>query len=252
MIKDYPDTMPSYTSSSSLSVSPTPSSSSLFSTLSPPSTPTTASPPLTPTRAVVGLPAPLPPVQIPPPARPSAPLAPPPMHPSQLPMQTTYTPYVPRARRAVAGIGATATAKAVQHAAIAPNPLSATGQQVPIITSSAQGGITTRHPVQPIPLSPNPSVSTFGSASGVPHNSQRDHTHGPSAALLDKVRALDSLPRLGELRTLDLRGNDIRVRTHCLRNFTFGLTPPLHLVDRDTIHRSGAKTQPYPQSLESQ
>lgn len=34
---------------------------------------------------------------------------------------------------------------------------------------------------------------------------------GPSAALLDKVRALDALPRLGALRTLDLRGNDIRV-----------------------------------------
>ena len=33
----------------------------------------------------------------------------------------------------------------------------------------------------------------------------------PSAALLDKVRALDLLPRLGALRTLDLRGNDIRV-----------------------------------------
>ncbi|CAK5276830.1 unnamed protein product [Mycena citricolor] len=36
---------------------------------------------------------------------------------------------------------------------------------------------------------------------------QRD---GPSAALLDKVRALDALPRVGALRTLDLRGNDLR------------------------------------------
>jgi protein phosphatase 1 regulatory subunit 37 len=34
---------------------------------------------------------------------------------------------------------------------------------------------------------------------------------GPSAALLDKVRALDALPRLGALRTLDLKGNDLRV-----------------------------------------
>ena len=39
----------------------------------------------------------------------------------------------------------------------------------------------------------------------------QNHDHGPSAALLDKVRALDALPRLGALRTLDLRGNDIRV-----------------------------------------
>ena len=37
------------------------------------------------------------------------------------------------------------------------------------------------------------------------------HDTGPSAALLDKVRALDALPRLGALRTLDLKGNDLRV-----------------------------------------
>jgi len=35
---------------------------------------------------------------------------------------------------------------------------------------------------------------------------------GPSAALLDKVRALDNLPRIGALKTLDLRGNELRVR----------------------------------------
>jgi len=34
----------------------------------------------------------------------------------------------------------------------------------------------------------------------------------PSAALLDKVHALDKLPRLGALKTLDLRGNELRVR----------------------------------------
>jgi hypothetical protein len=43
---------------------------------------------------------------------------------------------------------------------------------------------------------------------------------GPSAALLDKVRALDALPRVGALRTLDLRGNDLRVRFF-LRLFLF-------------------------------
>lgn len=46
---------------------------------------------------------------------------------------------------------------------------------------------------------------------GAGHGIHKDALQGPSAALLDKVRALDSLPRLGELRTLDLRGNDIRV-----------------------------------------
>ncbi|THG93260.1 hypothetical protein EW026_g7934 [Hermanssonia centrifuga] len=74
------------------------------------------------------------------------------------------------------------------------NPLSFNGQQVPIITSSPQGGVTARHSVPPSP---------------VPANGQNSN-HGQSAALLDKVRALDALPRLGALRTLDLRGNDIR------------------------------------------
>lgn len=39
---------------------------------------------------------------------------------------------------------------------------------------------------------------------------QQQQRLGPSAALLDKVRALDSLPRIGALRTLDLKGNDLR------------------------------------------
>ncbi|KAH9006498.1 hypothetical protein EDB86DRAFT_2874407 [Lactarius hatsudake] len=92
---------------------------------------------------------------------------PPPRHPTQT-LQPTYTPYIPR------------------------DPLSATGYPIPLITSSAQGGITARHPI-----SPSGAQGTY-------------QDHGPSAALLDKVRALDALPRLGALRTLDLRGNDIR------------------------------------------
>ena len=209
MIKDYPDAMPASAVPSSSSSIPS-SASSLFSTLSPPSTPTTASPPVTPTLQSIALPSdtnvapPSPRLGVlPPPTR--QPLLPPPTHPANLPLQTTYTPYIPR-RRAV---GATATMKAVQNATLSPNPLSASGQPVPVITSSAQGGVTMRHPVQTVslaPLSPAP-----GGTGGMP-NAQRDHTHGPSAALLDKVRALDALPRLGELRTLDLRGNDIKVR----------------------------------------
>jgi hypothetical protein len=107
-----------------------------------------------------------------------------------MPPQTTYTPYVPRARRGVA--------------AAQPLPLSASGHPVPIITSSPQGGVTTRH------LAPNtgPQRSEGGLH---PNGTAHRHDDGPSAALLDKVRALDALPRLGALRTLDLRGNDLRV-----------------------------------------
>ena len=207
--------MPASYTNSSLPGTPT---SSLF---SPPSTPTTASPPLTPTRQVLSLPNTLPP---PPPSRTS--IAPPPTHPSLLPVQTTYTPYVPR-RRGVAG-GATATARAVQHASLSPNPLSASGQPVPVITSSAQGGVTMRHPV-----STAPAPNNAGAAQGL----HRDVSHGPSAALLDKVRALDALPRLGELRTLDLRGNDIRVSARFVRKPT--VRPDDCSAEWNPVHRAG-------------
>ena len=110
----------------------------------------------------------------------AGPILPPPRHPHKPTTPTTYTPYIPRSKRNATGL------------------MSPTNNIIPIITSNSQGGITTaRHP--PTPLTPGfmPSTSL--------------NPHGPSVALLDKVRALDSLPRLGALRTLDLRGNDIRV-----------------------------------------
>lgn len=167
MIRDYPDVVQP-TSSSSSPGSPTPSAFA-----SPPATPTMSSPKM--------LPSNLPPLSTPR----AGPIAPPPRHPAAAGPQTTYTPYIPRSRR-------TAPAASASHT---PNPLSPSGQPIPIITSSAQGGITTRHT----------------SANGADAAPQAKHKQGPSAALLDKVRALDALPRLGALRTLDLKGNDLRV-----------------------------------------
>ncbi|KAG6917154.1 hypothetical protein DXG01_003667 [Tephrocybe rancida] len=169
MIRDYPDVVPGPslgTPTSSTTSSPASSYLSL------PASPTTPTPPQSaPARA--------------------GPVLPPPRHPTTN-VQTTYTPYVPRARRA-----------ATPRTPITANPLSATGQPVPIITSSSQGGITTRHTgPQSHPHSAAPGVSSF--------EPPTRHEAGPSAALLDKVRALDSLPRLGALRTLDLKGNDLR------------------------------------------
>ena len=147
-------------------------------------TPTSSAPPTPPMSPGSGLPAPLPPTgghALPAvPSRPGG-VLPPPRHPAQT-LQPTYTPYIPRSRR-----GPPVSAAAMG------DPLSATGHPIPLITSSAQGGVTARHPV-----SPSTAQGTY-------------QDHGPSAALLDKVRALDALPRLGALRTLDLRGNDIRV-----------------------------------------
>ncbi|PPQ96897.1 hypothetical protein CVT26_005882 [Gymnopilus dilepis] len=175
MIRDYPDVVPT-------PLSPAPSSATLTPSSSAASSPTTSvsnlpinSPPSTPT---VPLQSPLTPTPRP------GPVLPPPRHPTTVPMQTTYTPYVPKARR---GKPAPTTAM---------NPLSPTGHHVPIITSSSQGGVTTRHPPPP-------------SSAGI-HSNGHHHDAGPSAALLDKVRALDNLPRLGALRTLDLKGNDLR------------------------------------------
>ena len=111
----------------------------------------------------------------------AGPVLPPPRHPPTA-TPTTYTPYIPRSKRSAIGT------------------MSPTNNSIPIITSNSQGGITTaRHP-------PMPSKPGFTPPTSINH-------HGPSAALLDKVRALDTLPRLGALRTLDLKGNDIRVST---------------------------------------
>jgi protein phosphatase 1 regulatory subunit 37 len=46
-----------------------------------------------------------------------------------------------------------------------------------------------------------------------PNGTVHRHDDRSSAALLAKVRALDTLPRLGALRPLDLRGNDLHVST---------------------------------------
>ncbi|KDR79326.1 hypothetical protein GALMADRAFT_243316 [Galerina marginata CBS 339.88] len=202
MIRDYPDVVPT-----AQPLSPTPSISLSTLTLTPSSSaassPTTSiaslplpmnmsSPPPTPTTAVHH--SPLIPAAN---ARPG-PGLPPPRHPTAaVSMQTTYTPYVPRARR---GRAAPTTAM---------NPLSPTGQHIPIITSSSQGGVTTRHPVPPVGAGAGGVGVGAHAGAGAGVNGGM-HDAGPSAALLDKVRALDSLPRLGALRTLDLKGNDLR------------------------------------------
>ncbi|KAI9063604.1 RNI-like protein [Trametes sanguinea] len=183
MIKDYPDRFPATASDGgSVPSSPVMSSASLASSLSPPATPSSPSQPLPVARSSSGTSTP--------PTKPG-PVLPPPRHPATVP-QTTYTPYIPRARRGPsAGIATPGNT----------NPLSPSGRPIPIITTSAQGGITARLPPPPA----HPAHSN-GQARGI----DPSFKNGPSAALLEQVRALDNLPRLGALRTLDLKGNDIR------------------------------------------
>ena len=107
---------------------------------------------------------------------------------------TTYTPYIPRSKRvsAISVVNAPASPTADREE-----------RQVPRFSTSQGGGVTTRHlPTQ----TPSEVVSAATAAA---------RNAGPSVALLDKVRALDNLPRLGALKTLDLRGNDLRVLLIC-------------------------------------
>ena len=52
-------------------------------------------------------------------------------------------------------------------------------------------------------------ISTPGGITGTSRSTTLD---GHSLALLDKVRSFDNLPRLGALTTLNLSGNDLKVR----------------------------------------
>ncbi|KAI8970894.1 RNI-like protein [Trametes punicea] len=181
MIKDYPDRFPSTTADGgSVPGSPVAPTSSLASSLSPPPTPSSPSQPLPSTSSARG--------EMTPPPKP---ILPPPRHPATLP-QTTYTPYIPRSQR-----GASVSSLTPGNT----NPLSPSGRPIPIITTSAQGGVTAR-----LPPPPSHPAHVNGHSRGL----DASYKHGPSAALLEQVRALDNLPRLGALRTLDLKGNDIR------------------------------------------
>ncbi|CAK5276820.1 unnamed protein product, partial [Mycena citricolor] len=76
----------------------------------------------------------------------------------------------------------------------------------PVVASSVSGGVVARH-VPSVSVTPGLGLGAQAERERELKEQQRD---GPSAALLDKVRALDALPRVGALRTLDLRGNDLR------------------------------------------
>jgi protein phosphatase 1 regulatory subunit 37 len=163
MIKDYPDTIPTAgNGTSSLPSSPRLSAMPL-------------SPPATPRGSVL--------------------LSPSTTHPPSSTQPTvpgtTYTPYIPRSKRASAIATVTSSASPT---------VDREERQVPRFSTSQGGGVTTRHVA---PQTPSEVVSAATAAA---------RNAGPSAALLDKVRALDNLPRLGSLKTLDLRGNDLRVR----------------------------------------
>lgn len=132
---------------------------------------------------------------------------------------TTYTPYIPRSKRvsAISAVNAPASPTVDREE-----------RQVPRFSTSQGGGVTTRHlPTQ----TPSEIVSAATTAA---------RNAGPSVALLDKVRALDNLPRLGALKTLDLRGNDLRVRL--MMNYGFYWLILFHYLDWCLLFVSSTQT----------
>jgi hypothetical protein len=174
MIRDYPDVVNA--PSASAPASPSPSFA--------PFTPAVPTPPL-------------PEPSVKPLLGPNGKPLPPPRHPASTitAAQTTYTPYVPRRR---------------QQSANSPVAAAAAPAGRPVVASSVLGGVTARHMGEEV--GGNAREKEKEREREAKEREREAHAQGPSAALLDKVRALDALPRLGALRTLDLRGNDLRVR----------------------------------------
>ncbi|KAJ6452773.1 hypothetical protein C8R45DRAFT_1083260 [Mycena sanguinolenta] len=240
MIRDYPDVL-------APAAHPHPSSASSAFTSSVPPSPTAAHHPTILNSPERGLPPSLSNLNKPPPPHPHAARErePPPKHPTLTAAQTTYTPYVPKRRGqsanagAAVGAGGAFVASSVLGGVTArhvPSPAPSFASLASTASSNSNShSISLESPTKPgLGLG---SLNAFNDArdrDAHAHFSSREREmrerelrekearekdakereakerEGPSAALLDKVRALDALPRVGALRTLDLRGNDLR------------------------------------------
>ncbi|KAG9092887.1 hypothetical protein FRC07_011573, partial [Ceratobasidium sp. 392] len=136
-------------------------------------------------------------------------------------------PYVPRqtplairlqnAARAAAGTpppGAATASAPVTRPATGTGMRAAVGtgaNAVTMITSSSFGGVTTRLPPAPgTPSTPASAASGASGISGTGTGTNAGVAGGTSAALLDIVRSMEGVPKLGCLVVLDLKGNDLR------------------------------------------
>ncbi|KAF8324920.1 uncharacterized protein EI90DRAFT_3074459 [Cantharellus anzutake] len=147
---------------------------------------------------------------------------------SSPPLQTTYTPYIPRSKRNLAVTQPQTHTGTLNSPRSSPNPLTMSTtrpsintstplmrNEVPSFSSSRSGGVTTRHASTSHSslvngdVAPSTTVSRI-STGGTINAPKHVLLDGHSLALLDKVRSLDNLPRLGALTTLDLRGNDLK------------------------------------------
>ncbi|KAJ3795501.1 hypothetical protein GGU11DRAFT_837929 [Lentinula aff. detonsa] len=159
---------------------------------------------------------------------------PPPLHPTKN-VQTTYTPYVPRSKRG-AGLGSIPPTPNTPNMSVMPGtPIAPVTPMTPTLATVSRGGIMAFS--APFGNSLSSTSNSSDSSSNYPTSTitptainalTHNHTgstlgfqpvppsvaalNSASAALLSQVRALDALPRIGSLRSLDLRGNEMRVR----------------------------------------
>lgn len=173
----------------------------------------------------------------------------------------TYAPYTPRGRKAPAASGTLDMSIASEGAAL---------PEIPLVASNSTGGITRRV----VPASyRRPGMESSSDSSGsssvgsdsdddddVPRRSEpKGGAAAPDAAvgrmMQTRVRALDDVQRLGRLVTLDLKGNDLRVRAISLaRSNSDRLTTTSLLtmaVDGRHIHCPGTQAQSNAQGLQS-
>ncbi|KAJ3732761.1 hypothetical protein DFJ43DRAFT_1072791 [Lentinula guzmanii] len=157
------------------------------------------------------------------------------VHPPPPNVQTTYTPYVPRSKRGVAaGSGSIPPTPNTPNMPMMPGtPMAPVTPMAPTLATVSRGGITAFS--APFGDSPSSTSNSSDSSSNYPTSTitpttinALTHNHAgstlgsqpvppsvaalnsASAALLSQVRALDALPRIGSLRSLDLRGNEMR------------------------------------------
>jgi len=192
----------------------------------------------------------------------STPLPPPPRHPGvfnakpvasqpQAVVATTYTPYIPRSKRNAMIANSAAVSSHLVTASAPTSP--------PIFQSSRAGGVTARvtPPLMSASLSgaarPGNAGGRLGldvrlaSASGLAGATSQQQKPGAldshSAALLDNIRSLNNLPRLGSLTTLDLRGNGLRVSIFWLQQLQLNQVTHCNRTERRTIYRPGPEAE---------
>ncbi|KAG8678457.1 hypothetical protein FRC08_017758 [Ceratobasidium sp. 394] len=148
-----------------------------------------------------------------PPPKPPAPSAPAggPIPIPYVPRQTPLAVRLQNAARAAAGTPPPTSSAPVSRPGTGTRAAGTGPNAVTMITSSSLGGVTTRLPSVPSTNTNSGSATTGASGGGgAGMGASGGVGGGTSAALMDIVRSMEGVPKLGCLVVLDLKGNDLR------------------------------------------